>query len=310
MDAPHAGTPAAADPPAHARTRSRGIELVEAKPTEVGALTVHRVLPRRARRTVGPWCFADHFGPVHVADASMRVGPHPHIGLQTVTWLLAGEVVHTDSLGVEQAVRPGQLNLMTAGRGVAHAERTPTGSTGRLHGIQLWMAQPDATRHRGPAFEHHPDLPTAGLPGAVARVLVGRMTDVESPARADWPTVGIDLTLHGRARLPLDPAFEHALLATDGALVVDGTTIPAGALGYVAPGHEQVTVEAATGHRALLLGGAPFESPLLMWWNFVARHPDELADARADWEAGNDRFGAVRSPLDRVPAPPASGVAR
>lgn len=310
MDASDVGAPAATDPPTGTGARPGGVEPVEARPTDLGGLTVHRVLPRRVRRAVGPWCFADRFGPVDVADASVRVGPHPHIGLQAVTWLLAGEVVHTDSLGVEQPIRPGQLNLMTAGRGVAHAEQTPAGSSGPVHGIQLWMAQPDATRHDAPAFEHHADLPTAGLPGALARVLVGRMADAESPARADWPTVGADLTVHGPTRLPLDPAFEHALLATGGDLMVDGTPIPDGGLGYVAPGHEQVAVEAAAGTRGVLLGGAPFEAPLLMWWNFVARHPGEIADARADWEAGSTRFGAVRSPLERVPAPPPAGPAR
>jgi quercetin 2,3-dioxygenase len=292
-----------------------GVQVVTARAADVGGLVVRRVLPRRARRTVGPWCFADRFGPADVAEAALRVGPHPHIGLQTVTWLLAGEAVHTDSLGVEQSIRPGQLNLMSAGRGVAHAEQTPSRTTGTMHGIQLWVAQPDATRHGPPAFEHLDTLPEVGVPGAVARVLVGRLGGSESPARADWPSVAADVTLDGRADLPLDPAFEHAVLpgvgnVGVGNVGVDGTLVAEGALGYLAPGRDAVRLEATAGARLLLLGGAPFEAPLLMWWNFVARRPDELAEARADWDAGAERFGTVHSPLARIPPPPPTWAGR
>src|SRR5689334_7924679 len=151
------------------------VELGEGRRTEVGGIPVQRALPQRTRRTVGAWCFVDHFGPVAVTGsggggASMQVGPHPHVGLQTVTWVLDGEVLHHDSLGSEQLIKPGQLNLMTAGRGVAHAEETPAGAAGHLHGLQLWVAQPDATRHGPPAFEHHPSLPEAESGAAVATV--------------------------------------------------------------------------------------------------------------------------------------------
>jgi len=179
------------------------VEVTEGRPTEVGGMPVRRSLPQRRRRTVGAWCFVDHFGPADVAEASMLVGPHPHLGLHTVTWVLDGEVVHHDSLGSEQLIKPGQLNLMTAGRGVAHAEETPPGATGALHGLQLWVAQPDATRSGPAAFEHHSALPEAEVGPVVATVLVGELAGVRSPARADSPLVGADLLASEWKYLPV-----------------------------------------------------------------------------------------------------------
>ena len=152
-------------------------------------------LPKRAHRTVGPWCFADHFGPVDLGpaptrDGAMAVGPHPHIGLQTVTWLFAGEVLHTDSVGSEQLIRPGQLNLMSAGRGISHAEESPDDAAGEMHGLQLWVAQPDATRWSEPEFQHLAELPVVELGEATATVLVGELAEARSSARADWPMIG------------------------------------------------------------------------------------------------------------------------
>jgi redox-sensitive bicupin YhaK (pirin superfamily) len=282
------------------------VDVGEGRQTTVGGIPVRRSLPQRARRTVGAWCFVDHFGPVDVPEVSMRVGPHPHIGLQTVTWVLDGEVVHHDSLGSEQLIKPGQLNLMTAGRGVAHAEETPAGATGVLHGLQLWVAQPEATRHGPAAFEHHASLPEAEAGGAVATVLVGELAGARSPARSDTPLVGADLTVTGPATLPLDPAFEHGLLL-DGALALDGQPLASGAFAYLAPGRHEVGLAPAVAGgpaRALLIGGVPFEEPIVMWWNFVARSRDEMVEARSAWEAGDDRFGPVETGLDRIPAPP------
>jgi redox-sensitive bicupin YhaK (pirin superfamily) len=287
------------------------VEVAEGRRIDLGGLPVQRSLPRRGRRTVGPWCFVDHFGPTDTrnpsdGDASMRVGPHPHIGLQTVTWVLDGEVLHHDSLGSEQLIKPGQLNLMTAGQGVAHAEETPPGATGMLHGLQLWVAQPEATRSGPPAFEHHPTLPEAVIGPVVATVLVGEVSGVRSPARYDSPLVGADLVVAGRATLPLDPTFEHGLLVVDGPVSVDGVVVAPGAFGYLAPGRTDIGLEPATdtAGRVLLLGGVPFEEPILMWWNFVARTKDEMVRARSDWEAGSDRFGIVKSELGRMGAPP------
>lgn len=274
---------------------------------DVGGLEVERALPKREHRTVGPWCFLDHMGPA-APPAEMRVGPHPHTGLQTVTWLLEGEVLHTDSLGSEQLIRPGQLNLMSAGRGVAHAEQS-TRSSGTMHGAQLWVAQPEATRHGPASFEHHAELPEVELGTGRATVLLGSLAGASpgsatSPGRADSPIVGADLDLpEGRYVLPLDETFEHGLSVLSGALAVDGEPFALGAFAYLGTGRSEVVLTVGQPTRALLVGGEPFPEDVVMWWNFVARTTDELDRARADWEAGSDRFGPVRSPLDRIPAP-------
>ena len=282
------------------------VEVGEGRRTEVGGLPVVRSLPRRDRRTIGPWCFVDHFGPADVARASMLVGPHPHIGLHTVTWVLEGEVIHHDSIGSEQLIKPGQLNLMTAGQGVAHAEETPKGSAGALHGLQLWVAQPETTRSGPAAFEHHPSLPEAVIGPVVATVLVGEVGGIRSPARTDSPMVGADVVVAGRAELSLDPTFEHGLLVVDGPVSVDGVVVPPGAFGYLGPGRDQIGLEPTTDNagRLLLLGGVPFPEPIVRWWNFVARTREERVQARQDWEAASDRFGPVESELGRIAAPP------
>src|SRR3954454_13403836 len=172
------------------------VEVIEGRAAEVAGFGVRRVLPRRQRRTVGAWCFADQIGPGSVTDTDgLDIGPHPHIGLQTVTWLLRGEILHRDSVGSEQLIRPGQLNLMTAGHGVSHSEETAGVYAGDLHGVQLWVAQPSTTRDARPAFEHHAELPRTEIGSAVATVLIGDFGDVRSPARRDTELVGVDLLL-------------------------------------------------------------------------------------------------------------------
>src|SRR3954453_7571030 len=191
------------------------VEVTESHEAVVGRFTVRRALPRRGRRTVGAWCFADHMGPADVTENSgLDVGPHPHMGLQTVTWLLAGEALHHDSLGSEQVIAPGQLNLMTAGGGVAHAEEATGSYSGLLHGIQLWVAQPESTRHGTAAFEHHAVLPQLELTNAVATVLLGDVDGVTSPARHDTPLVGADIDAAAGASVavPVRRDFEHALV--------------------------------------------------------------------------------------------------
>ncbi len=196
-----------------------GLELREGRQTEVGGLPVTRVLPTKGRRTVGAWCFVDMMGPADAEEPDpMEVGPHPHIGLSTVTWLLDGEALHTDSLGSEQVIRPGQLNLMTAGHGIAHAElaaRPP------FRGVQMWVAQPEATRHGDNAFAHHAELPRTEIRGAEALVMIGTFADATSDARADTAMVGAQVDLHGsRAALPVAPTFEHAVVPLDGTVRV------------------------------------------------------------------------------------------
>jgi redox-sensitive bicupin YhaK (pirin superfamily) len=278
------------------------MEVTTSHEAAVGRFAVRRALPRRGRRTVGAWCFADHMGPASVTEnAGLDVGPHPHMGLQTVTWLLDGEALHKDSIGSEQVITPGQLNLMTAGGAVAHAEEATGHYRGTLEGIQLWIAQPDETRHGAAAFEHHPDLPRLDVPGSVATVLVGEFAGGTSPARHDTPLVGVDLDIRGITALPLRPDFEYALIVLRGAIDVAGGRLVPGHLGYLGKGRDEVAIRALEPTRALLLGGEPFEEPILMWWNFVARSRSEIDEAHAAWRDQDDRFGRVRSSLPLIP---------
>jgi quercetin 2,3-dioxygenase len=288
-------------------SKAGAIVAREGRIASVGGLQVRRVLPTKGRRTVGAWCFLDLMGPADAEQPDpMEVGPHPHIGLSTVTWLLEGEALHTDSLGTEQVIRPGQLNLMTAGHGIAHAElaaRPP------FRGAQLWIAQPDATRHGPNAFEHHGELPRVEVGNAAGAGLVGKLARATSPARADTPLVGADLTLRpGRTVLPVERAFEHAVAPLEGRVKVGDEVVEPGWLALVPPGVEELPVEARDpGARALLLGGEPFGETIQMWWNFVARSRDEIDRAVRDWRAHDtDRFAAVPSSLERieVPTPP------
>ncbi|MCW2666678.1 MAG: putative MarR-family transcriptional regulator [Frankiales bacterium] len=281
------------------------LEVTESRTADVAGLTVRRALPRARRRTVGAWCFVDHLGPAALDERlGVQVGPHPHIGLHTVTWLLEGEQRHRDSLGSDQVIRPGQLNLMTAGAGVVHAEES-LDYWGPLHGVQLWVAQPESTRHGEAAFEHHADLPQVELDAAVATVLVGSLDGVRSAARADTPLVGLDLDARaGTSVLPLEPSYEHALVVLSGAVSVDGSVVRPGALAYLGEGRDELAVTAAEPARVLLVGGEPFQSPVLMAWNFVARTREELDAAYADWAGGEERFGAVDTALPRLAAPP------
>jgi redox-sensitive bicupin YhaK (pirin superfamily) len=281
-------------------------ELLEGQEADVGGITVRRLLPRATRRTVGAWCFVDHAGPLDASVATMQVGPHPHIGLHTVTWMLDGELVHRDSLGSEQPLRPGQVNLMTAGYGVVHAEQAPDGASGRQQLVQLWVAQPEETRHGPAAFEHHAEPPVLEAAAATATLLVGRLGKAVSSARADTPIVGADIVVRDATSFPLERSFEHAVLALDGPVSVDGVVIEPGTLAYVAPGADELAFGPAPGERGgrlVLLGGEPFPDRLAMFWNFVARTRDELEEAAADWVSGDPRFGEVAGGLPRMTVP-------
>ena len=282
------------------------VELLTGREAQVGSLTVRRVLPRRPRRTVGAWCFLDHMGPVEVTSTNgPDIGPHPHMGLQTVTWLLAGELVHRDSLGSEQPIRPGQLNLMTAGHGVVHAEENTGGYRGPMQGAQLWVAQPDATRNGPAAFEHHAELPHLELDSAVATVLIGSLAGASSPARRDTDHVGVDLVLRAPGTtVPVPPAYELALAVLEGAVTVGGQVARPGALAYLGAGRDEWRLETTGPARALLIGGVPFGEQILMWWNFVARTTEEVSAARQQWMAEDGRFGPVDSTLARIPVGP------
>ncbi len=285
------------------------LELTEARNARVGDMTVRRLLPLRLRRSVGAWCFIDHYGPMDVDGVTgMRVPPHPHIGLQTVTWLLAGNVLHRDSLGSEQLITPGQLNLMTSGRGIAHAEESPAEHDPTLHGVQLWVALPDASRHTEPAFEHHGTLPEVGLGAFRITVLVGDLAgaSASSPATTFSPIVGAQLSAAGQPAsclLPLRPDYEHVIFVAAGEAGVDGVRLRPGQLLYIPTGRHETAVAARADSALILLGGVPLGESLLMWWNFVARTPEEIAAATAAWRAGE--FGSVGGYQgDPLPAPP------
>lgn len=286
------------------------VQLVEPRDVPLGglrAMTVRRTLPSRERSLVGPFCFADHYGPDDVAaTGGMDVPPHPHTGLQTVTWLFEGAVLHRDALGSQQVVEPGQLNLMTAGRGISHSEEaTPTLFPDRpvVHGVQLWTALPESARHGERAFDHVADVPTVDVDGTVVRVFMGTLLGVTSPARAYSPLVAaqVDVPAGARVALPVDVTFEHGVLVDSGAPRVEGHPVEPSWLAYVPPGREALVLEAGDAPvRAVLIGGAPFDEPVLMWWNFVGRTHDEVVEARAQWQAalgggaqGLGRFGQV-----------------
>ena len=278
------------------------LEIIEGRVADVGGFDVRRVLPRRARRSVGSWCFVDLMGPGTVDDrAGMDVGPHPHIGLQTVTWLLEGAVLHRDSLGSEQVIRPGQLNVMTAGHGVSHSEETTGVYAGRLQGVQLWVAQPSATRDGAADFEHHADLPRLELDHATATVLVGSFGGAASAARRDTDHVGVELAVRGgRTVVPLHVGHEYAVVPLEAAVTIGPHRLAVGQLGYLGVDHDEVPIDAEEPTRLMLLGGAPFPEPLLMWWNYVARTREEIIAAHDDWTARAVRFGTVASPLPRI----------
>lgn len=261
----------------------------------LGDLQIARALPIRERRLVGPWCFLDRFGPVSFASGRpMDVPPHPHIGLQTVSWLLEGEILHNDSLGSEAIVRPGGVNVMTAGHAISHTEETPGEHSGRLFGVQLWVALPDAARHIHPSFTHVKEVPLVEMPGGIVRIFAGALQGTACPAIYYSPIVGLDLQIYpgSTLELPLQPGYEHALLLLDGDAAFEQNALAAGMLYYLGTGRSGLSLASRAGGRALLIGGEPFAETILMWWNFVARTPEELAQARADWEA-RQRFGEV-----------------
>ena len=272
------------------------IERLESRRAIVGdGFEIRRALPNRHRRLIGAWCFLDHAGPAdYPKGGGLVVGPHPHIGLQTFTWAIEGSILHTDSLGYRQLIHPGQVNLMTAGRGISHAEDSPADASGRFQLAQLWIALPDSERHREPAFDHYPDLPILERGGFRITVLAGTFAGERAPAAVYSPLVGLDLTAPGPARteLVLDADFEHGVMALEGSAHVGGEPLEPGALLYFGTGRDRLTVESAGPVRLLVVGGRPFGEEVLLWWNFVARTYGEMEQATRDWLEGG-RFGKV-----------------
>jgi redox-sensitive bicupin YhaK (pirin superfamily) len=286
-----------------------GIEILTPRDVPLGgprAMRVRRTLPQRSRTLIGAWCFADHYGPDDVASSGgMDVAPHPHIGLQTVSWLFSGEIEHRDSHGVHAHVRPGELNLMTSGHGICHSE-VSTPATTVLHGVQLWVALPGEHRDTVRDFQHYAPTPVP-LDGGEARVFLGTLAGDTSPVRTFTPLLGAELHLAPGATVTLtvDSGFEHGVLVDTGDVLLDGTALKPAELGYAAPGRTTLTLtnRAAARARLILLGGPPFQEEIIMWWNFIGRSHEEIVQGRDAWVSG-DRFGSVEGyDGDPLPAP-------
>jgi len=282
-------------------------ERFPARETSLGTLKILRALPIRQKRLVGAWCFLDRFGPLSFTEAKpMDVAPHPHIGLQTVSWLLQGEILHNDSLGSEALLKPRGVNVMTSGGAIAHSEETPPKNSGLLNGVQLWIALPDVDRNGAASFQHIDEVPIVEQTGGTVSVFAGSVLGCSSPAIHFSLVLGVDIALNATAsiELPLDPSFEHAALLMTGDAEIDGRSIDAMSLWYLGTSRSSIEFKSRNGCRVLLIGGLPFPEQILMWWNFVARTPEEIALARSDWQS-HQRFGEVKAYRgSRLDAPP------
>ncbi|MFD3839356.1 pirin family protein [Streptomyces sp. NPDC058642] len=286
------------------------VDVLSARDVPLGgprSMTVRRTLPQRDRTLIGAWCFADHYGPDQVADTGgMALPPHPHTGLQTVTWLFGGEVEHRDTLGTHALVRPGEINLMTGGYGIAHSE-VSTPRTTVFHGVQLWVALPEEHRNADRDFQHHAPEPVR-IQGAEIRVFLGSLAGEASPVRTFTPLLGAEIVLEPGVTITLstDTEFEHGVLVDSGDVRVADTLLHRAELGYVPPGAGALTLtnESDGPARTILLGGTPFEEEIVMWWNFIGRTHEDIVKARVDWETSSDRYGTIDGfPGGRLPAP-------
>jgi hypothetical protein len=283
------------------------VEVLSPRDVPLGgprAMTVRRTLPQRARSLIGAWCFVDHYGPDDVAvTGGMDVAPHPHTGLQTVSWLFTGEIEHRDSHGVHAMVRPGEVNLMTSGGGICHSE-VSTPQTTTLHGVQLWVALPEAHRGAPRDFQNHVPTPVQ-VDGASIRVFLGSLVAQTSPVPTLTPLLGAEISLDPQARVSLDvdPGFEHGVLVDTGSLTVGETELGQSDLGYLGTGHSSLTLTNASEHttRLILLGGEPFGEEIIMWWNFVGRSHEEIVGFREAWQNESEQFGRVQG-YEGVPA--------
>ncbi len=301
-----------AEPPSLAEVRSRSdrvskpaVEVLEPREVPLGgprALMVRRTLPQRARSLIGAWCFVDSYGPTPAPRArTMDTPPHPHTGLQTVSWLYQGEIEHRDSAGNHAMVEPGEVNLMTAGAGIQHSE-VSTDDARTLHGVQLWIALPDASRGVAPFFETFAPEPFAHGDGTF-RVFIGALLGHGSTVSTFTRLLGaqLDVPAGGAVSIPADPAFEYGLVVDSGAPTLQGVAIPAGHIGVVPVGAAELVIEAGGEPlRAMLIGGEPLDEQIVMWWNFVGRSHEEVVAFREQWQreviggaTRDGRFGAV-----------------
>jgi len=272
------------------------IQRLTPRIADVGGISVARAIPTKARRLIGAWCFLDHAGPATfaVGNPGMRVGPHPHIGLQTFTWMLEGEVLHRDSLGNKQVIRPGQVNLMTAGRGISHTEETVPGQD-KLHAAQLWIALPLADKDTPPRFDHYPQLPAWSQEAMDFTLLVGDFMGHHAPTLCFSPLLGVDIHAPQQAEvtLPLREDFEYGLFVLEGSLETNGETFATNELAYLGIHRNSVTFSLPAGSRVLMVGGEPLDGDIFIWWNFVGHSKEDIAQALHDWNSGSERFGVV-----------------
>ena len=287
------------------------VQVIEPKDVQLGgadALHVRRTLPSLRRSFVGAWCFADHYGPEQ--GVCMDVPPHPHTGLQTVSWLFDGEIEHRDSGGVHALVRPGEVNLMTSGFGIAHSE-VSTPKRDLLQGVQLWVVLPESSKDLVREFQHHiPDV--VADRGVRAKVLIGSLSGASSPVHTQTPLLGAEVILDPGTtwELDVDPAFEHGVLVDTGQVDFDGVRLDRSVLGVrdAGLGHLRLSNPTDSPARVMLLGGEPFDEGVVMWWNFIGRSHEDIVRLRQEWnDAPEDRFGRVagyRGTIPRLTAPP------
>jgi len=297
---PQAGDAYACDAIAH---------VVVPRTVDLGdGFSVRRALPSARSRMVGPFIFFDHFGPAEFrAGNGLDVRPHPHIGLATVTYLFDGEIMHRDSLGTAVAIRPGEVNWMTAGRGIVHSERTGAekrAEGGPIHGLQMWVALPAAKEEMDAGFAHHDtdEFPIVRDDGAFVRVIVGSIYGKTSPVPTVHDTLFANIALRAGATLPLDPVYEErALYVVDGSIEIAGDTFAPGRLLVFKPG-DRITIKAATDTHFVIVGGAPMDGPRHIWWNFVSSRKERIEQAKAEWTAGH--FGKVPGDeIEFIPLP-------
>ena len=261
---------------------------------------IKRNLPHAYLRRISAWVFLDHFGPTTQVEG-MVVAAHPHTGLQTVTWPFAGLVDHRDSIGSEQLIQPGQLNIMTAGRGIAHSEKSKPGPNS-LHAVQLWIALPEHVRNMDPEFQHLSNLPTFAKDAATGTVFIGTLEGASSNAKVFTPLVGADIKNAGLSNLSLNPQFEHGVLIVTGSAKINGEVVEPDQLLFLPVGASVLSLEGD--FHAVLIGGEPFAEPIVMWWNFVARSQDEISKMRAEWNLDHEIYGSVKDDIGGwIPAP-------
>jgi redox-sensitive bicupin YhaK (pirin superfamily) len=281
--------------------------IIVPRSRDIGGFEVRRALPSAQRRMVGPFVFFDQMGPAEfLLGNGIDVRPHPHIGLSTVTYLFQGEIMHRDTLGTVLPIRPGELNWMTAGRGIAHSERTPPEERkggAKLFGIQSWVALTAQDEETAPTFEHYgaDQMPVLNGEGKTVRVIAGRVLGATSPVRTSSPMFYADVSLESGASVPLDPEYdERAIYTVGGEIDIAGDTFGPGQLLVFKPG-DRITITARNAARFMMLGGEPLDGPRHIWWNFVSSRRDRIEQAKEDWTTG--RFDTVPGETEFIPLP-------